>query len=349
MVGGIILAPGYLRLVAADKATIEAGTVYLRWFIPALALQFPMQVMASALRGTGVVRPTMIIQALAVLMNIVLAPVLITGWGSGLPLGVAGAGLASSVAILLGTLVLWLYFLSSERYVAVNLGQWRPRLAQCKRILAVGLPAGAEFAIMFLYMGVIYYALSGFGAAAQAGFGIGSRVLGVLQVPAMAVAFAAAPIVGQNFGANYSERVRETFITVSLISTAVMVLMTVLAQWKPELSLGVFTPDPETIGVGALFLRLVSLNLVAQGFIFICSSMFQGMGDTRPVVVSSGVRLVTYTVPIVWLTGHPDFRIDHVWYLSIATTTLQAVLCVWLLRREFRKRLAPVTSVPLAL
>jgi len=49
--------------------------------------------------------------------------------------------------------------------------------------------------------------------------------------------------------------------------------------------------------------------------------------------------LLTYSVPAIWLSTRPGFRIEHVWYLSIATTTLQAGLSLWLLRREFSKRL----------
>jgi putative MATE family efflux protein len=346
LLAGSVLARHYMRCVAADDATVEAGTTYLLWFMPALALQFAMLVMASALRGTGIVRPTMIVQALAVLINIVLAPVLIAGWGTGHALGVAGAGLASSVAVLIGVLMLWIYFHRSQRYVTVDRKLWRPRVTQWKRILNIGLPAGGEFAIMFTYMAVIYYALKDFGAAAQAGFGIGSRVLGLMQVPAMAIAFAAGPIAGQNFGAGNSERVKETFKKVALTGTAVMFAFTMIAQWRPELLLGGFARDSETMAVGALFLRMISLNLVAQGLIFVCSSMFQGLGNTKPVLLSSGARLVTYATPMIWLSARPDFRIEHVWYLSIASTTLQAALSLWLLRLEFRKRLVVVAHEP---
>ncbi len=121
-----------------------------------------------------------------------------------------------------------------------------------------------------------------------------------------------------------------------------MIAFTMIAQWGPQSVLGGFSKDPETIAVGALFLRMVSLNLVAQGLIFVCSSMFQGLGNTRPVLLSSGARLVTYALPLIWLSAKPDFRIEHVWYLSIATTTLQAGLSLWLLRQEFRKRLVPL-------
>jgi Na+-driven multidrug efflux pump len=158
-------------------------------------------------------------------------------------------------------------------------------------------------------MAVIYYALRDFGAAAQAGFGIGTRVLGLIQVPAMAIAFAAGPIAGQNFGAGNGERVKETFKKVALIGSAVMVAFTLIAQWSPAVLLGGPGKDSETMAVAVLFLQMVSLNLVAQGLIFVCSSMFQGLGNTRPVLLSSGARLITYAMPIIWLSARPGFRI----------------------------------------
>ena len=65
--------------MSSDAATALAGTHYLYWFLPSLALQFAMVAMASALRGTGIVQPTMIVQVLTVILNAVLAPVLIAG------------------------------------------------------------------------------------------------------------------------------------------------------------------------------------------------------------------------------------------------------------------------------
>ena len=237
--------------------------------------------------------------------------------------------------------MLFAYFHRLERYVAFHPAQWRPQLRQWRRILDVGLPAGGEFAMIFIFMAVVYYVLRDFGAAAQAGFGIGTRVIGLIQMPALAVALAAGPIAGQNFGAGNGARVRETFVKAALIGSAVMIALTVLIQLKPGLLLVGFANDRETMAVTLLFLRIVSFNLVAQGLNFTCSSMFQGLGNTKPVLLSSATRVLTYSVPAIWLSTRPGFRIEHVWYLSVATTTLQTVLSVWLLRREFRKRLAP--------
>src|SRR5215813_1585538 len=283
LAAGSALSRPYMRSIAADAATIEAGTTYLLWFMPALALQFATQVMGAALRATGIVRPSMLVQALAVLINIALAPILIAGWGTGHAFGVAGAGLASSIAVLIAVLMLFVYFHKLERYVGFDPAQWRPQLRQWKRILNVGLPAGGEFAIIFAWMAVIYYVLRDFGAAAQAGFGIGTRVLGLIQMPALAVALAAGPIVGQNFGAGNGGRVRETFVKAALIATAVMIGFTILAQCWPGLLLAGFSKDRDAMAVAMQFLQFVSLNLVAQGVIFTCHSMFQGLGNTKPV------------------------------------------------------------------
>ncbi|MBC9883045.1 MATE family efflux transporter [Bradyrhizobium sp. INPA01-394B] len=340
LLGGLALARPYMGAISVDAATIDAGATYFYWFMPALALQFITQVMGAALRATGIVRPSMLVQVLAVLINIALAPVLISGWGTGHAYGVAGAGLASSIAVFIGVLMLLGYFLRLERYVAFHPAQWRPQLRQWRRILNVGLPAGGEFVMIFIFMAAVYYVLRDLGPAAQAGFGIGTRVLGLIQMPALAVALAAGPIAGQNFGAGNHERVRETFVKAALIATAVMVALTILVQLAPGLFLASFSNDAETMRVALLFLKMISLNLVAQGLIFVCSSMFQGLGNTKPVLWSSATRVLTYSLPAIFLSTRPGFRIEYVWYLSNAATTLQAVQSLWLLRREFRKRLA---------
>src|SRR5882757_1754437 len=79
MVLGLWLGPLYVGTLGASPATVAAGIQYLHWFLPSLALQFGLVVMGSALRGTGIVQPTMIVQVLTVILNAVLAPILIAG------------------------------------------------------------------------------------------------------------------------------------------------------------------------------------------------------------------------------------------------------------------------------
>jgi putative MATE family efflux protein len=338
----------YLQSVAADEATISEGAKFMHWVLPGFALMFPMTTIGSALRGTGIVQPTIVIQMLTVVINAILAPILIAGWGTGVPLGVQGAGLASSISIVIGTVLLAVYFHRLEHFVAIKPELMKPLFPQWRRILNIGLPAGGEFALMFVFSAVVYYSIRNFGASAQAGFGIGSRVLQAIMLPAMAIAFAAGPIAGQNYGARNVERVRETFRKAAIIGTGAMILVTIFAQWRPQALVGMFKADQEAINVAALFLQLISWNFVAQGLIFTCSSMFQGLGNTVPSLISSATRVIVFAVPAIWLSTRPDFKIEQVWYLSIGSATLQALVSLTLLRMEFGKRLRPVVSQPQA-
>ncbi len=206
-------------------------------------------------------------------------------------------------------------------------------------MLDVGLPAGGEFALMFVYMAVIYWVISDFGAAAQAGFGIGSRIMQSIFMPAMAIAFAAGPIAGQNFGAGRGSRVRETFVKAVLLNTCVMVLVTVFLQWRPEVLIAFFTPEAEAQAVGATFLRIISWTFIAQGVVFTCSGMFQGLGNTIPAMLSSGTRLAVFVPLAVWLSSQPTFHLDQVWWLSVATVWMQGAVSYFLLRQQFKRRL----------
>lgn len=343
LIGGYTIGAAYVHEISAGPEAAAQGLIYLGWFIPGLALQFAMVGMGSALRGTGIVKPTMTVQSITLILNIILAPILIAGWGTGRAFGVMGAALASSISIAVGVLLLSIYFARLEHYVHVRFELWRPNLAAWKRMFNLGLPAGGEFMIMFLVVGIVYWCIREFGAAAQAGFGIGSRVMQSIFLPAMAVAFAASPIAGQNFGARQAERVRETFRTAVTAVIIIMLTMSLLCQWKAPLLVRAFTDDPHVIEVGAQYLKIISWNFVGTGLIFTCSGLFQALGNTWPALLSSAARIVTFCIPAVWLSMQPWVRLEHFWHLSVATIALQALFSLWLLRGQFRKRLAFAT------
>lgn len=330
---GLAAVPG----LTADAASAAQGRAYLAAFLPALALMFPSAALGSALRGAGVVRPTMIVQTVTILLNIALAPVLIAGWGTGFPLGVAGAGLATTIAAMIGVAWLWLIFGRVQTFI--RLRAMRADLAAWRRIVGVGLPAAGEFFLMFVIITVSYWVIRHFGPEAQAGFGVGARVMQSIFLPALAIAFAAAPIVGQNFGAGRADRVRETFRQTTLIGSTIMVALTLLCQGWPEPMIGLFTSDPEALRIGADYLRIISWSFVPMALVQACSSTFQGLGDTGPAFLSSVTRLLTYAAPAIWLSGRAGVALDHIWCLSVAGAFIQAGLSYLLLRHTMRRKL----------
>lgn len=331
-----------IAVVGADAATDAAGRAYLLAFAPGLALMFPSAAVGAALRAAGIVGAPMVVQTVSVLINAALAPVLIAGWFTDAPLGVAGAGWASTIAAAFGCLAQFLLFPRVQKAMRYSWERMRPRMASWGRLVAVGAPAAAEFLLMFVIFGVVYWVIRDVGPHAQAGFGIGSRIMQSLFLPVMAVAFAAGPVAGQNFGARNAARVRETFKQTALISAALMLAMTAFVHWRPDLLLRPFTDDSDALAVAEDYLRVISWNFVASGIVFTCSSMFQGLGDTRPSLLASATRLITFAAPAIWLTSQPFFSLHTVWLLSVASVFAQMCFCVLLLRGQFRSKLGPL-------
>ena len=330
----------YCRWLAADAVTAARGIEYLTWFVPALALQFPLVALGAALRGMGDMKVPTAIQVATVLLNIALAPVLIFGWLSGRPLGVAGAALASLVAIAAGSVAFVAYFRREASPFRFRARDWVPRPRLWADMLKIGLPAGAEFALISVYMVLVYDITRHFGTPAQAGFGIGVRLMQALFLPAVAIAFATAPVAGQNFGARLGERVREAFRAAASMSVAVMLVFTLLCHVAPAAMVRFFSPDEAVVAFGSEYLRIVSWNFVASGLVLVTSSMFQGMGHTLPTLVSSALRLLVFALPAYTLSHRPGFEMRHVWYLSVASVVIQLCLNLWLLRREFARKLS---------
>lgn len=344
LVTGYSLAKSGLDLLAADAATARDGLRYLQGFLPALALMFLNNTMASALRAAGVVRPTMVVQSGTVVLNAVLAPVLIAGWGTGVPLGVFGAGLASSIAALAGFGgTLWV-FGRSQTLIARPLRLPRPDFSICRRIVGIGLPSAAEFLLMFITTAVIYGVIRHFGSAAQAGYGVGSRVMQAVFLPAMAIAFAVAPVAGQNFGAGRADRVRRTVRDAAVLSSVLMLALTLLCQVRPQALIGIFAHDPDVIAVGTTFLRIISLNFLATGLIFTASGTFQALGDTRPALIGSVSRLATFTLPAIWVSTQPWARLEHIWWLSAMSVLIHATIALVMVRMQLKSKLAPLLA-----
>jgi len=286
----------------------------------------------------------MIVQSATIIINIVLAPILIFGWVFGVRLGVGGAAMATLMAIVVGNIWMALYFLRHDSYLTLSTAQMPPQRHLWTKMLKVGLPAGAEFGMMTVYLLVIYMVSRPFGASAQAGFGIGMRIIQACFMPVVALGFAVAPVAGQNFGARRADRVKQTFYVAAGMATAGMIAVFLASQVAAQSMMRVFTNEAAVIAVGEEYLRIVSWSYIASGIIFVASSMFQAMGNTIPSLVSSFTRIVGTAIPVMYLSRVPGFALRWVWLLSAVTIFAQLTISLLLLRREFRRRLAFVAA-----
>ena len=340
LVVGMLARLPYTRALSPDPETAALSAQYLLWFIPAMALQFLMVAAGAALRGVGNFKTGMVVATASVILNMLVAPFLIFGWVTGHAFGVAGAAIASLIAMIAALVGFGAHFLGKGSYLRFVRADQKPQLSLWWKVLAIGLPAGFEFMMMAVYLVVVYSLARPFGAAAQAGFGIGQRVIQALFMPAVALGFSVAPVAGQNFGARNRERVVDTFRQAAYMVTALGAVLVLVCHIAPSALIRVFSKDPAVVEVGTVYLRIVSWTFIASGLIFVASSMFQAMGNTVPSIITSGTRILLVAVPAIVLSRNPGFQLTWIWYLSLGAVVVQLALSMLLLRREFNRRLA---------
>jgi len=354
-IAGFLSISGYANAISADAKTAGLAKAYLYWFMPALLLQFPLVSMGSTLRATGIVQAPTLISVISVLLNIALAPFLIYGtepWPVAdavrrivatfisLPhFGVTGAALATFVSILFADLLVFWYFEKKYHYLRFRFSEWRANFKIWGAMLRIGVPAGAEFVLLFVYILIVYVIIRNFGPAAQAGFGVGARVMQALFLPVVALSFAVSPVVGQNFGGRKADRVRYSIYSGLGVASILMITLALITWAIPGTMIRVFSKDPNVISFGRDYLTIVAFNFVAAGIVFTSSSIFQGLGNTIPPLLSSASRLLIFALPALLVSYRTGFDIKIVWYLSVGSQLIQACINLLLLRRELRKKL----------
>lgn len=327
--------------LAGDADTARLTAKVLIWYLPAMAMMFPMMTLAAALRSVGDVRSAARVQIGSVLLNILLSPILIFGWGTGWALGAPGAGLASLLAVSIGCAALVSRVAFQLKHFQPGATTWKPEAATWARIARIGLPAGAEFGMMAVYFAFAMAVLQPFGSEAQAAFGIGMRWMQLGVMGGLALSFAAAAVAGQNFGAGRGDRVRETVRQAATIGLMLSGLFCGAYLAMPTTLIGFFTEDPEVLAIGVEMLNIVSWNLLASAMVFVMSGTFSGLGHTVQPLAASVVRYIIVIGVTLAMIAAGLFKIRMIWELQLVATLIQVGLNAWMLQRLLR-RLFPV-------
>jgi putative MATE family efflux protein len=309
---------------------VELGGTWLR----VVSLSFPfialLLVGGASLRGAGDMRASLMVMAVVNTVNIVLAWSLTRG-PLGLPrLGVLGTAIATGSAQTLGGLIVLAMLRRGRAGLRLNLALLaRPHWRRLKRILAVGLPAGAEQLLLQLALINMVAIVTRMGTAAYAAHVVTIRVSSLSYLPGWGFSVAATTMVGQELGARQPERARAAVLAAMRMALGVMIVAGVMLFLFPAAILRFFTSDPAVIVQGVPVMRLSAAAQPAIAAAFVFAGALRGAGDTRAamaITITSawGLRLVlTYLLGVVfglglfgvWLSFNADwlFRATLFW------------------------------------
>lgn len=331
---GATLAPQLMRMMGADDSVVATGGSFARVMLGCNASVFLLFLINAVFRGAG--DPALAMRALwfGNILNILLGPCFIFGFGPFPALGVTGAAVATSIGR--GAAVVYQLTMLARGKSRITIA--RTYFGIDLRVMAgvLRIASSATFqmlVIMTSYVGVMRI-LASFGSKPLAGYTIGFRILMFAMLPASGLANAAATLVGQNLGAGRPDRAEQSVWRACLTGAACLTAIGIFFIASARLLVAQFTDDPDVLGHGVTYLRIVSLGFPFYAFGMVVMQAFNGAGDTRTPTLINLVVFWALQLPLAWLLSHRTGLGPSGVYIALAASfSVFAAIGVVLFRR----------------
>jgi putative MATE family efflux protein len=323
---GFFLAPDIVRALGAQNDLLSSSASYLRIVCIGFFFQLLSFSINYAFRGIGDMITPMFIMLIATLVNIILDPLLILGIGFFPRLEVEGAALATTIAKALSFLFGLIILIRGKRGLKLNLkGPWRLDAAIARTILAVGIPAGISYGLMFLSITAVFRIVASFSEFALAALGIGQRILQLSSLFIVGISVAVTTLVGQYLGAQDVSGAKRVSIQSIVVSSILMALFSLLFITQARTLVSIFTNDPNVIATGIELLQIVSLYLVAGGLTIIITGIHRGAGDTIPPMFAGLIKLGVLIGLAYLLAQQLHMGVRGVWYALLISYCVEGL------------------------
>jgi len=336
----VFVAPRLLRLMGATPEIIAVGSNYSRIALGGCGVVLLLFLNNAIFRGAGDAAIAMRLLWVSNIINLILDPCLIFGWGPFPRLGVTGAALATFTGRGIGVLCQFYRLLHGTERIRVLRKQIGVNLEVLVRLFRLSLTGISQFVIaQTSWIGLVRI-VSLFGAAAVAGYTIAIRIVIFVILPSWGLSNAAATLVGQNLGAKQPERaetsVWRTGFYNMLFLGSVGIIFTLFA--RPLVSL--FTSDLAVIPLAASCLRIVSYGNIGYAYGMVMLQAFNGAGDTVTPTILNLFSFWLFEIPLAyWLAIHRGWHSNGVYYAIVIAECAMAVASILIFRRGRWKKL----------
>ncbi|HUJ99691.1 MAG TPA: MATE family efflux transporter [Stellaceae bacterium] len=258
-VAALAFGPALYRAMGGNDAPVLAAALrYSNTLFLGAPLLWLLNSLSSVIRGTGNMLVPALVTCAGTLALLVLSPALIVGWPPFPRLEVAGGAVAVLITYGAGSLALALYIAAGRSLVRFRWRLFRPDWRAIGEILRVGGIAAANTVLTNLTIVLVTAMIGSFGAAAIAGYGIGSRLEYLLIPLVFGLGAPLVAMVGTNIGAGQVERAQRIAWTGAALAFAMTEAIGLAAALFPAAWIGLFDRTPEAIAIGTLYLHRVA-------------------------------------------------------------------------------------------
>lgn len=344
---GYFIAQPLMAFMGADSAVLPQATSYLQISFLGLISVFGFFVFQSLMRGVGDVKTPIYIVLFTVILNLFLDPLFIFGYGPIPGNGVAGAAIATVVTQTIATVAGLIILFSGKYGLHIKLHEFKPDPILVKTMFKLGLPASIEQSMRALGLTVMTILAAGFGTSAIASYGIGTRLISFVIIPAIGLTMATSTVVAQNIGAGKIDRAEKTAKFAALIGFLTLTLVGVIFfVFAEPIASAFIVGDPKALAGSILFTRIMALTFGFLGIQFSLSGAFQGSGNTVASMLLAALSIWVIQFPVAYLLSHhTTLHETGIWFaFPISNTIVATISFLWFKTGSWKNKKTLTTS-----
>jgi len=321
------LAPYILKLMGAEGSDLTFAITYLRirsFELPILFLIFAFE---AVRRATGDTVTPVIVNAIGIVLNIILTPLLVLTFN----LGVTGAALSTVLAHVTILPAVIFFLLKSKKSLTVNFNIKQLNKTIAKDIFDIGIPASAGQSIQAVGFVILNSLIYAYGTNVSAAFFIGNRISSLVMFPVSAVSSIVAIYIAQNVGAENVPRAKKSVRQGIIMSVLMMVIGISILLPLSEFIVNLFSNDKDTIDFAKTYVFWIGIGLPLMALFQVYLSAFQGSGETKKSFVLAITRLWVLRLPLILLANkYTDSGPMGIWYAMLISNILAALVGAYL-------------------
>ncbi|MET3576865.1 MATE family efflux transporter [Bhargavaea ullalensis] len=292
---GFAAATPVLRLLGTPDVMMPLAVSYLKINFIGMLFLFGYNFITTVLRSVGDSKTPLYFVTAAVVLNTVLDPLFISGFG----LGIQGAAYATIVSQG-GAFAFGFLYIRRKKLVPFTKPSI-PNAREVKDILKLGIPAGLQMSVISAGIMAIMSVVASFGPAVVAGYGAAQRLDSLIMLPAQALGTAVNSMAGQNIGAGNWDRVARITKYGFLFNLVAMLILAAVLFLFAEFGIGLFIDEPEAVAFGADYLKMIAFFYPFLGINFILNGTVRAAGAMFQVLVLNIISFWVLRYPLTWL------------------------------------------------
>ena len=326
----------FLNLCGATEETRQLSANYVYWTVYVGGIPTVLNILlANLVRSEGKSGVASIGVSMGAILNIILDPFFVLPRFLGM--GAAGAGMATAVSNMIGTVFFVCYILfSRDTVLTIN-----PRLVRHFReyigqILRIGLPSCLQSLLTVMSVAATNKFISMYSTEAVAAFGIEKRLEQLPLFFSIGMASGLLPLLAYNYAAENHERRKAAFRFGSGLAVTFAVFSLILYELAAPFFARFFIKDPETVRLTAAFLRIQILSQPLAGINYPMIVQFQAMGQVKEALICSVLHKGVLDVPLLFIMNYfiPLYGCIFVRFL---VDLISLIVCLILYRRVNRR------------